>query len=53
MDACIRYGALASSRDVDLALLVDAENLRRLQRTSKDLGATATFDMRIGELTHA
>lgn len=37
--ACILYGAAEFSRDLDLAVLVDAENLRRLQSALDELQA--------------
>lgn len=38
--ACVLYGAAEFSRDTDLAVLADAENLRRLTSALDDLGAT-------------
>lgn len=40
--ACILYGAAEFSRDTDLAVLADAENLRRLAAALADLRATVT-----------
>ena len=37
--ACILYGAAEFSRDVDIALLADPENLARLESALDDLGA--------------
>lgn len=40
--ACIVYGASEFSRDIDLAILADEDNLRRLAGALADLGATVT-----------
>jgi hypothetical protein len=40
--ACIVYGAAEFSRDVDLAILADEENLRRLSGALEELRATVT-----------
>lgn len=37
--ACVFYGAAEFSRDVDVALMADDENLKRLKKTMKDLQA--------------
>jgi hypothetical protein len=39
--ACVSYGAAEFSRDVDLVLLADADNLLRLRAALDDLGAEA------------
>jgi hypothetical protein len=41
--ACILYGGAEFSRDVDFAVAVSADNLRRLRAALKDLGARAVF----------
>lgn len=41
--ACILYGGAEFSRDVDFAVAVSADNLRRLRAALKDLGARAIF----------
>ena len=55
--ACILYGASEFSRDIDLAILADAENLRRLQDALADLEASVTevpsFEARFLERGHA
>lgn len=38
--ACVLYGAAEFSRDTDLALLADQENLARLQQALDELGAS-------------
>jgi hypothetical protein len=37
--ACVFYGAAELSRDLDLLVLIDSENLDRLQQALKDLDA--------------
>jgi len=39
--ACVFYGAAEFSRDIDLLVLVDSENLDRLRQALEDLGAKA------------
>jgi hypothetical protein len=41
--ACVFYGAVEFSRDVDLAILADIENLRRLQSALDELGARPVY----------
>jgi hypothetical protein len=41
--ACILYGAAEFSRDVDLAVLADEPNLKRLQSALAELGAMPVF----------
>ncbi len=55
--ACVLYGAAQFSRDVDLAILADAENLARLQSALDGLKATVVavprFEARHLERGHA
>src|ERR1700757_4444047 len=46
--ACVFYGAAEFSRDADLLILADPENLDRLRAALKELEATRTF---VPELT--
>ncbi len=41
--ACILYGAAEFSRDVDLAILADENNLKRLERALAELGAEPVY----------
>jgi hypothetical protein len=41
--ACILYGAAEFSRDVDVAVLCDADNLRRLRMALRDLRAVRVY----------
>jgi hypothetical protein len=49
--ACVFYGAAEFSRDIDLALLADSENIKRLgfalRELQVDLIAVPPMDMRI------
>ena len=41
--ACVFYGAMEFSRDVDLAILADSQNLERLQKALKELKAELAY----------
>ena len=55
--ACVLYGAAQFSRDVDLAILADAENLGRLQAALDELRAEVVevppFEARYLERGHS
>ena len=55
--ACVLYGAAEFSRDTDIVVVADADNLRRLQAAVDDLHAESIavppFEQRFLELGHA
>ena len=55
--ACVLYGAAEFSRDTDIVVVADADNLRRLQAAVNDLKAESIavppFERRFLEAGHA
>src|SRR5437764_15455682 len=47
--ACVFYGAAEFSRDTDLIILADPQNLDRLRAALKELGATRIFFPELSE----